>query len=49
VVRDGKNFKGRLLGLVLGIFGQRVLGGALEKTARAIEVRSVGVRAAKSA
>ena len=37
VVRDGKNLKGKLLGLVLGIFGQRVLGGAMEKTARAIE------------
>jgi hypothetical protein len=49
VVRDGKNLKGRLLGLVLGIFGQRVLGGALEKTARAIEARTVGARAAKSA
>jgi hypothetical protein len=40
VVRDGKNIKGRLLGLVLAIFGKRVLGGALEKSAKAIEERS---------
>jgi hypothetical protein len=42
VVREGKNFKGRLLGLVLGIFGKRVLGKGLEKTARAIEARNNG-------
>ena len=40
VVRDGKNFKGRVLGLVLGIFGERVLGKELEKTVKAIEARS---------
>ena len=40
VVREGKNIKGRLLGLVLGIFGKRVLGGALEKSVKAIEARS---------
>jgi hypothetical protein len=40
VVRDGKNIKGRLLGFVLGIFGERVLGGALAKTVKAIEARS---------
>ncbi|GAB2804934.1 hypothetical protein [Lentzea nigeriaca] len=39
VVREGKNFKGRLLGLSLGLLGQKVLGGALEKTVRAIETR----------
>ena len=37
VVREGKNLKGRLLGVVLGIFGRSVLGGALAKTVRAIE------------
>jgi hypothetical protein len=42
VVRDGKNLKGRALGLVLGIFGGRVLGGALQKTAKAIEARNNG-------
>jgi hypothetical protein len=40
VVRDGKNARGYLLGLVLGIFGKRVLGGALEKTVKAIEARN---------
>ena len=42
VVREGKNIKGRALGLVLGIFGKRVLGKELEKTARAIEARNNG-------
>ena len=49
VVRDGKNIKGRLLGLVLGIFGTRVLGKELAKTVKAIEARNNGVRAAKLA
>ena len=40
VVRDGKNIKGRLLGFVLGIFGERVLGGELAKTVKAIEARN---------
>jgi hypothetical protein len=40
VVRDGKNLKGRLLGLLLGIVGKRVLGSELAKTAKAIEARS---------
>jgi hypothetical protein len=40
VVRDGKNLKGRLLAAVLGLFGQRVLGKELAKTARAIEARN---------
>ena len=42
VVRDGKNFKGRLLGFVLGIFGERVLGKELARTVKAIEARSNG-------
>jgi len=45
VVRDGKNIKGRLLGLVLGIFGKRVLGKELAKTVKAIESRNNGARA----
>ncbi len=40
VVRDGKNAKGRALGLLLGVVGKRVLGGELRKTARAIEARA---------
>jgi hypothetical protein len=39
VVREGKNLKGRLLGVVLGLFGRKVLGGALAKTVRAVETR----------
>jgi hypothetical protein len=37
VVRDGKNLKGRALGLVLGTVGKNVLKKAFDKTVRAIE------------
>jgi len=47
VVREGKNLKGRALGFVLGFFGKRVLGGALQKTVKVIEARNNGTRAAK--
>jgi len=47
VVREGKNIKGRLLGIVLGIFGKRVLGKELGKTVKAIEARDDGARAAE--
>jgi hypothetical protein len=40
VVREGKNLKGRMLGFVLGFFGERVLGTALEKSVKAIEARN---------
>ena len=40
VVRDGKNIKGRLLGFVLGLFGERVLGTKLAQTVKAIEARN---------
>ena len=49
VVRDGKNLKGRVLGFVLGIFGERVLAKELAKTVKAIEARNEGSRAAKLA
>jgi hypothetical protein len=39
VVRDGKNLKGRSLGLALAIGGKRVLGGTFAKTVKAIEAR----------
>jgi hypothetical protein len=42
VVRDGKNLKGRALGLLLRTGGKRVLGGALSKTVKAIEARNNG-------
>ena len=40
VVREGKNLKGRLLGVVVGLGGKRVLGKALDKTVKAIEARN---------
>ena len=42
VVRHGKTLKGRLVGLVLTVGGKRFLGGALEKTLKAIESRNSG-------
>jgi hypothetical protein len=48
VVREGKNLKGRALGVVLAIFGKRVLGGELEKTVKAVEARSGGPSSAES-
>src|SRR5262245_24541664 len=42
VVRDGKNLKGRVLGLILGTIGRRVLERAFENTVRAIEARNSG-------
>ena len=47
VVREGKNFKGKALGLVLGIFGKRVLGKAMGKTVKAIEARNKGASASE--
>ena len=40
VVRDGKNFKGKFFAVVFKAFGQKVLGGAFQKTIQAIEARS---------
>jgi hypothetical protein len=42
VVREGKNLKGRLLGLVVGVAGKGVLGKALANTAKAIEAQHTG-------
>jgi hypothetical protein len=42
VVRDGKNFRGRMLGLVLGTVGKGVLEKAFRNTVKAIEARSAG-------
>jgi hypothetical protein len=39
IVRDGKNFRGRLLGLVLRTIGKNVLKRAFENSVKAIEVR----------
>jgi hypothetical protein len=44
VVREGKNFKGRVLGFVLGTVGKGVLEKAFEKSVKAIEARSGDVK-----
>jgi hypothetical protein len=46
VVREGKNLKGWVLGLVLGTIGRRVLEKAFENSVKAIEARKVAARAA---
>jgi hypothetical protein len=48
VVREGKNLKGRALGVMLGIFGKRFLGSALEKTVKAVEARNAGARTSEA-
>ena len=40
VIREGKNLKGRLLGLVLGTIGRSVLEKAFTNSVKAIEVRN---------
>ena len=40
VVRDGKNLKGKLLGLVLGTVGKGVLKKAFENSVKAVEGRN---------
>ena len=42
VVREGKNLKGRMLGLAAGLLGKRMLAKALANTAKAIEARNYG-------
>jgi len=49
VVREGKNIKGRLLAVVVGVGGKRVLGKALGETVKAIEARNDGAGAAEPA
>jgi hypothetical protein len=46
VVREGKNVKGRVLGIAVAVIGKRFLGKGLAKTAKAIEARNDGARAA---
>ena len=47
VVREGKNIKGKALGIVLGIAGKRLLGKELAKTVKAIEARNDGAGGAE--
>ena len=42
VVREPKNLRGRALGIFLPLVGKRFLGGALAKTAEAVEARNEG-------
>jgi hypothetical protein len=49
VVREGKNLKGRLLGLVLGSVGKGVLRKAFDNTVKAIDARNGAARSQKSA
>lgn len=44
VVREGKNLKGRVLGIVLGTIGKRVLEKAFEDSVKAIEARNGAAR-----
>jgi hypothetical protein len=46
VVRDGKNLKGRMLGLVLGTIGKGVLERAFQNSVKAIEARTSTAKAA---
>ena len=48
VVRDGKNLKGKSLGLVVGTIGKGVLKKAFANSVRAIEARNGEARAARS-
>ena len=48
VVREGKNLKGRVLGLAVGIIGKHFLGRAVAKTVRAVEARNGQANAAES-
>jgi hypothetical protein len=47
VVREGKNLKGRLLGLVLGTVGKGVLEKAFAKSLKAIEAHNAEARVAE--
>jgi hypothetical protein len=49
IVREGKNFKGRLLGFFIGIFGKGFLEKTFGKTVKAIEARNYAIRAGESA
>jgi hypothetical protein len=48
-VRDGKNLKGRLLGVVLGSVGKGRLTGAFANAVKAIETRNYGAKADETA
>jgi hypothetical protein len=45
VIREGKNFKGRVLEAIIATVGKRSLAKAFARTARAIEARNYAVKA----
>ena len=47
VVREGKNIKGRVIGILAGTIGKRTLEKGLGKTVKAIESRNDGARASE--
>jgi hypothetical protein len=47
VVREGKNLKGRMLGIAAGVIGKRMLEKQLGKTVKAIEARNAGATPAE--
>jgi hypothetical protein len=47
IVRDGKNFKGKALGALLGTVGKNVLVKGFDKSVKAIEARNYPVAAAE--
>jgi len=47
VVREGKNLKGRVIGILAGTIGKRTLEKGLGKTVKAIEARNDGASAAE--
>ena len=49
VVREGKNLKGRLLGLVLGTIGKRVLEKAFENSVKVIQDRNGAAQVGRAA
>jgi hypothetical protein len=49
IVREGKNFRGRVLSGVLGTIGKRSLGKAFSNSVKAIEARSAAKTAGESA
>jgi hypothetical protein len=49
VVREGRNLKGRLLAIVIGTVGKRVLSKALANTVKAIETRNTGAKSSEPA
>ena len=48
IVREGKNLKGKVLGLVLGTIGRSVLKKAFENSVKVIEARNNGTAASTS-